>query len=379
MPLRIIFVSSVAAGGSGNSQRQLARRLAARGHSVDLLAASPTSRLVRPLYDHQVDLSTRLRAHRARPALLALQRPWGSRRRRLDTPDFPTWLAAVPENAYRGLARRSPPQVVVGSSIERVSWRRLLGQLRATGVPSVLYLREESAVGHLTISHAVPDLLLANAESLAAAARAAGHECVVVPSVVEVDRARVESSRRAVLLVNPIAILGGDRLAPIARARPDIPFVVQESGLLTDSERVAIVAATRDLPNVELRPFSPDPAAVFRDARVLLVPHRVDNRPRVVLEAQTNGIPVIASDHPGLVESVGPGGRIVADTDDPGPWVEALAAVWDDDAGYRGLVEAAAQHASRDDVVPERIVERFEALVGALVSGDVRPPVAGTG
>ena len=30
-------------------------------------------------------------------------------------------------------------------------------------------------------------------------------------------------------------------------------------------------------------------------ARVLLVPYRVDNRPRVVAEAQSNGIPVPAS------------------------------------------------------------------------------------
>jgi glycosyltransferase involved in cell wall biosynthesis len=377
--VRIIFVSSVAAGGSGTSQRQLARRLRARGHVVAVLAATSESRVVRPLYDHQVDLSTRLRASRVRPALLALQRPWGTRVRQADTPDFPTWMAAVPENAYRTVRGRRVPDVVVGSSIERVSWRRLLGQLRATGVPSVLYLREESAIGHLTISRAVPDLLLANAESLAIAAREAGHACELVPSVVEVDRARTESTRRAVLLVNPIAILGGDRLAPIARARPDIPFVVQESGLLSESERAAVVAATRDLANVELRPFATDPAAVFRDARVVLAPHRVDNRPRVILEAQTNGIPVIASDHPGLVESVGAGGRIVADTDDPKPWIDALGAVWDDDATYAVLVEAARRHASRDEVMPERVVDRFEALVGRLVESAVSPPAAGSG
>jgi glycosyltransferase involved in cell wall biosynthesis len=377
--VRIIFVSSVAAGGSGTSQRQLARRLAERGHVVELLAATPQSRVVRPLYDQQVDLSTRLRASRVRPALLALQRPWGARVHRADTPDFPTWMAAVPENAYRSVRRLTTPDVVVGSSIERVSWRRLLGQLRATGVPSVLYLREEPAIGHLTISRALPDLLLANAASLADAARAAGHACEVVPSVVEVDRARTESTRRAVVLVNPIGILGGDRLPPIARARPDIPFIVQESGLLSDSERAAVIAATRDLPNVELRPFATDPAAVFRDARVLLVPHRVDNRPRVILEAQTNGIPVVATDHPGLVESVGAGGRLVPDTDDPRPWIDAVGTVWDDAGTYDALVAAAYAHAARDDVVPERVVERFERLVGALVPGAVSRPAAGSG
>ncbi len=370
--MQIIFVSSVAAGGSGTSQRQLARRLADRGHSVHLLAATPTSRVVRPLYDHQVDLSTRLRASRARPALLALQRPWGRRIRRADTPDFPTWFAAVPENGYRALRRRARPDVVVASSIERVSWRRLRAQLRAEAIPSVLYLREASAIGHLTITAAPPDLLLANAASLAGAAVEAGIACEVVPSVTEVDRARVDSSRETILLVNPITLLGGDRLFPIAAARPELRFVVQESGLLSGEERTRVHRLAAALPNVEVRSFASDPAAVFRDARLLLVPHRVDNRPRVVLEAQTNGIPVIASDYPGLNESVGSGGTLVEDTDDPMPWLRAI-----DEAltpgRYERLVVAARAHAARDDVRPERIVDRFERLLDDLVRGDATP------
>ncbi|MGZ4675022.1 MAG: glycosyltransferase family 4 protein [Acidimicrobiia bacterium] len=366
--MRIVFVSSVAAGGSGTSQRQLARRLADRGHDVELLAATPSSRMVRQLYDRQVDLTSgRLRSSRVRPALLALQRLWGTRIRRSATPDFPTGLAVVPENAYRRLAAAGRPDVVVASSIERVSWRRLRGQLRAAGIPSVLYLREQSAIGHLTITGGPPDLLLANAVSLAAAAEAAGYACTVVPSVVEVERARTESSRRAVVLVNPIPLLGGDRLFPIAAARPDIPFVVQESGLLSSDERAEVQRRAAGLPNVEIRPFSSDPAAVFRDARVLLVPHRVDNRPRVVLEAQTNGIPVIASGYPGLVESVGAGGIVVADTDDPGPWIEAVAELWDDPVRYAALVDAAREHAARPEVDPEQVVDRFEELVTGLV------------
>ncbi len=364
--MQIVFVSSVAAGGSGTSQRQLARRLADRGHRVDLLAATPTSRVVRPLYDHQVDLSTRLRSSRVRPALLALQRPWGRRLRHEDTPDFPTWFAAVPENGYRALRRGARPDVVVASSIERVTWRRLRAQLAAEAIPSVLYLREASAIGHLTITGAPPDLLLANAGSLARGAADAGFPCEVVPSVTEVDRARVDTTRETVLLVNPIPLLGGDRLFPIAAARPGLRFVVQESGLLTDEERERVHRLAGGLPNVEVRSFADDPAAVFRDARLLLVPHRVDNRPRVVLEAQTNGIPVIASDYPGLTESVGPGGTIVEDTDDPAPWLQAIDDALEP-ARYETLVRAARSHASRPDVVPERIVERFERLLADLV------------
>ncbi len=233
----------------------------------------------------------------------------------------------------------------------------------------MLYLREASAIGHLTITGAPPDLLLANAESLARGAVGAGFPCEVVPSVTEVDRARVDSTRETVLLVNPIPLLGGDRLFTIAAARPGLRFVVQESGLLTDEERERVHRLAAGLANVEVRAFASDPAAVFRDARLLLVPHRVDNRPRVVLEAQTNGIPVIASDYPGLTESVGPGGTIVEDTDDPAPWLRAIDDALEP-ARYEMLVRAARTHASRDDVVPERIVERFERLLADLVRPD---------
>jgi glycosyltransferase involved in cell wall biosynthesis len=365
--VQILFVSSITGGGSGRSQRQLADRLARRGHTVEIVAATERSRVVRPIYDRQVDLSTRLRTSPVRPVLVAVQRPWGARLHRGETPDHPTWLAAVPENGVRTILRRFRPDVVVGSSIERVSWRRVRGLARDRGIPIVLYLREASAIGHLTITHADPELLLANAASLADGARAEGYDCEIVPSVVEVDRARTESTREAVLLVNPISMLGGDRLFAIAAACPDLPFVVQESGLLTPEERADVLTRAGSAPNVDVRPFTSDPAQVFRDARVLLVPHRVDNRPRVVLEAQTNGIPVVATDHPGLVESVGAGGRVVADSDDPQPWVDALRAVWDEPA-YGAAVDAARAHAARPEASPDAVVARFEDLLEQLVA-----------
>lgn len=372
----LFFVSTVAAGGSGLSQRQLARRLSERGHGVEILAARDTSRLVRPLYERQVDLSTRWRSSPLRPGLLAVQRPLGQRLRRVDTTDHPTWVATVPENGYRRLRRRRRPDVVVASSIDRVSWRRLRAQLRAEGIPSVLYLREASGIGHLTISDAPPDLLLANAQSLAESARSRGYRCDVVPSVVELDRSRTETSREVVLLVNPIEILGGDRVWPLARARPDISFVLQESGLLTEQQRDELRRELRQHPNVALRPFCASPADVYRDARVLLVPHRVDNRPRVVLEAQANGIPVLATAFPGLVESVGPGGVLVDDNAGPEQWIGALSRIWDDPGHYEHLVQAARVHAARPEVDPDEIVTRFEMHVERLVQGHARPTPA---
>jgi glycosyltransferase involved in cell wall biosynthesis len=97
-------------------------------------------------------------------------------------------------------------------------------------------------------------------------------------------------------------------------------------------------------------------------------------RPRVVLEAQANGIPVLATDLPALRETVGPGGSLVPADAPIAAWVEALGTCFDDPDRYQALVAAARAHAARDEVQPERVVARFEAVLAELVgAGGVRP------
>ncbi len=368
--MNILFVSTTRAGGSGISQRQLAARLIDRGHRVVILADPEKGhRLTRYLYKRQVNLTTKLRGHPVRPLLLALQRPFGSRAVPAPEYDVPVFFSPVPEHAYRLMRRRYSPDVVVASSIDRVSWRRLRAQLRADAIPSVLYLREDVAHGHLSITDAPPDLLLANAGSLAERARAAGFECEVIPSAIETGATRVTSSRERVLFINPLPSHGIDRLWAVARARPDIPFVAQESWALPEAARDEMLAQTAALGNVEFRSRTADLGAIYRDARLLFAPHRLDNRPRVAAEAQANGIPVVASAYPGLVEAVGAGGVLV-DPQAPEPvWVDAVGRLWDDTDHYERLVEAALHHAARPEIDPEVVTSRFEEALRGLVQG----------
>jgi glycosyltransferase involved in cell wall biosynthesis len=366
--VNILFVSSTRAGGSGLSQRQLATRLIARGHRVVLLADPEEGhRLTRYLYKRSVKLSTKLRDHPARPLVLAVQRPLGRRAVRAPEYEVPVFFSPVPEHAYRRLRRRYSPDVVVASSIDRVSWRRLRAQLRDDGIPSVLYLREDVAHGHLAITQAPPDLLLANAGSLADRARAAGFECTVIPSAIETGATRVTSRRERALFVNPLPSHGVDTLWAVARACPEIPFVAQESWPLPEATRAEVQLQAVKLGNVEFRPRTTDLGAIYRDARLLLVPHRLDNRPRVVVEAQANGIPVVASAYPGLVEAVGPGGVLIDPHAPEGVWVEAVGQLWNDAARYERLVEAALAHAARPEIDPEVVTTHFEDAMRALV------------
>lgn len=373
--VRLLFVSSTTAGGSGLSQRQLASRLIGLGHEVVLLVDHERDDRRRRLYRRQVNLTTKIRRLPLPDAvlalvlspLLALQRVFGSHPRRDPTFGVPVWETAMPENALRTILGWYPADVVVASSIDRVTWRRVRAQLRARGIPSVLHLREEVALGHLTVTGAPPDLLLANSETLAAGAHAAGSACEVIPSVVELADAHVESSREVVLFVNPTASHGFAVLLAVAERCPDIAFAVQESWPVGDATWRELQEAVDRLPNVELRAQVTSSSFMFRDASVLFAPHQVDNRPRVVAEAQVNGIPVLASSFPGLVEAVGDGGLLIEPGSSVEDWVEALHEVLADADDDGHLACLARRHAARSDLDPALVTDRFVDAVSRLV------------
>ncbi len=279
-------------------------------------------------------------------------------------------LTHAPENAFPDIAIDFEPDVVIGSSIAVPTWRAIRQTCGELGLPTVLYLREETALRHLHVANGSHDLVLANSRTLVAKAQGRGARAHFVPSVIELDRARCASSRDVIMLVNPRPSHGVELIPELARTFPTSPFVLQESWPLDESEMGHVTDLLHAHPNVEFRPYNPDPAEMLADVGLLLAPHKIDNRPRIVLEAQVNGIPVIASDLPGLVESVGPGGRCVS-TDRPVLWTDAIAAIWANPARYRELEMAARRHASRAEVQPDRIVADFLGLVGGL-SGTMR-------
>lgn len=372
--MRILFVSGTSIGGSAHSTRELAERLVARGHDVAILFRAEGAARTRRVHKRAINLVVKLGSSPLakpveRAAALIGRRP----RRAAEPAPYAVWNTSVPENSIGDLLADFAPDVVVASSIGRVSWRRIRTLLADRGIPSVLYIREESALGHLTISHAPPDLLLANAHTYAARTAALGHPALVIPSVVTTDRYLVESSRERVLFVNPVPSYGLEAALDLAAARPDVAFAFVEWWALDEEARANLEGRLTGLPNVVLRPATTDPGRVYADARVLLAPFLLDGRPRVVLEAQANGIPVLASDLPALRETVGAGGRFVAADAPASAWAAALGELIDDPADYRRECEAARAHARRDEVDPDAIVRRFEAALVGLVAGAGAP------
>jgi glycosyltransferase involved in cell wall biosynthesis len=95
-----------------------------------------------------------------------------------------------------------------------------------------------------------------------------------------------------------------------------------------------------------------------------------------VSEAHINGIPVIASNVEGLVDSVGPGGVLVDPKESTQAWNEALSAVWDDEQAYNELCRRALLYSERPDLSVPNVLERFEFVIARAIERhhDQDPP-----
>jgi glycosyltransferase involved in cell wall biosynthesis len=238
--------------------------------------------------------------------------------------------------------------------------------LAAADIPVVFYVREEPTFRDLPLAQLRPNLVVTNTPAHAERASTLALRVVTIPSIVEFGECEVETSREVALFVNPVVSRGLDIVVALAMRRPDVRFAFQMSWPLRRRDRRALRRRLRGLPNVELRAYQPDAGRMYDDARMLVVPYRHDNRPRVIAESQWNGIPVLASDLPSHRESVGGGGMLVPPAAPIEEWACALARIWDDPSTYDHLCAEARRHARRADQDPEHLAVEFETVTTGL-------------
>jgi glycosyltransferase involved in cell wall biosynthesis len=270
------------------------------------------------------------------------------------------YFAPVVENALPAALTHLQPDIVVVSSVDRWTWRNVRETCIRAGIPTILYVREDLSLSHVDNGWS-PTRLVANAESLTARLRQAGYPCEFIPSVVDTSLTNTNSTRQVVLAINPDPTRGSAMFWELAERLPTIPFVMQEAWPLKGGSLKQIREIAERLPNVEFRRRVPSGPLLYRDAKILLVPYRVDNRPRVILEAQANGIPVIIGQVPALVEAAGMGGVSVP-LEDADAWAKAIQDIWEDDALYAGLAKAAYQQSRRPDIAPAHLTDQFESV-----------------
>jgi glycosyltransferase involved in cell wall biosynthesis len=338
--LRILFLTKShlpIVGGAEITTHSLASELLRRGHPVTVLARQDPRRPPHPETD----------------------RSFG----------YHTLRSARPEDPLPAVLQSFAPAIVVvgGYHAETVDWaRRML--IGAGHLPTLLHLHDVASAPLVAEADLEIDGVVSVSSFVAKQVAAYGVEVTCIPPIVDRARYRVRSSRRVALFVNPVPQKGVETAFALARARPDVPFAFTRCWYLAPEALLGLRERARELANVELREGVSDPALLYGDAKLLLVPSTYPEAwARVAPEAQMSAIPVLASDVGGLPEAVGDGGILV----DPGGgvelWSEALASVWDDDVAYQRCVSLAERAGTRIDLQPSVVGDRFEALLQQVV------------
>lgn len=246
-----------------------------------------------------------------------------------------------PQGALAAVAASWDATVVVVQSGTALA-PMVLASLRS-GRPTAVYLHNVEI--HQVRGHLVPDpslLYLANSEFTARRWRAlCGLHCAVVPPLVSPEAYRAGRGGDSVLYVNPVPVKGVELMFALAARCADLPFLVLESWQLQSHFREHCRRRAQQLGNITWSAATDDMRAVYARARMLLMPSVWEEAfGRTVVEAQLNGLPVLASDRGALPQLVGAAG-ITLDPHAPiDRWEEALRQLYAPDAPWRAASRA---------------------------------------
>ena len=193
--------------------------------------------------------------------------------------------------------------------------------------------------------------------------RATGRRAGVVYPPAELYFDTVGDASGVVTMINPHPVKGLDTFLEIARRLPAVNFLLQESWKLDDAALDTLHRRLADLRNVRFAQRVSDMRGVYRQTRLLIAPSRWEEGfGMVALEAQSCGIPVIASRRGGLPEAVGDGGLLIDDYLNVDAWVKAIDGVVNDAVHYRALAERARRHAASDTFAPDALARRLYTI-----------------
>ena len=132
-----------------------------------------------------------------------------------------------------------------------------------------------------------------------------------------VRASREKPVTRGVVVVGDNVLKGGDIVRRVARLMPDVPFYLFDRRYRTEEPAG----------NITLMPWQASAGAVYRHASLVMVPSRVNEAfPRVIIEAQSLGIPVVASNRGGIPEAMDDRSMLIDDIESPAEWIGKIRA-----------------------------------------------------
>lgn len=367
MTPNITFVCGTPHGGALDSTAELHRAAIGRGMSSSLIVAADD------LYSSS-GLGERIavRAHRWSPVLG--RRCWTVvdwlEGRQVDLDEDRSVRVG---NLSAAVARlHGTGGLIVVNSVRGLDLERLFPLARQRDAAVAWYLREESALRHVPEFGPKVDVLIANSRPLAEqASLAASRTCEFVPSVIDTSELAEPAERRVVLLVNSVEEYGLRETLAMAETMTDRQFVLQESWPLDVEAVAAIERSIAGLDNIEFRRRSRR-SEIYRDARFMVAPHDGDvvrsSRPRVALEAQFLGVPILAHDLPGLASVIARADQLIQPGSTVSAWVEALDRL---DSDYEAMSDAARRFAAQELMSPDAVWRTFARACGVDAEGSV--------
>lgn len=358
----ITFVCGTPHGGALESTRSLCTTARSAGHPVRLLVMDGD-----PYTTWRRTTGALEKANRAAPTLA--RAGWrvfdAATSQRPSTSTQEQRVANLTGTLARSIR---PGELIVVNSVRGLELGRIAAFARGLSTPLVWYLREETSLAHLQRHASNVDLVLANSIPLARRVEElTGRRCPYVPSVISVDGLKEPDRRTTVLLVNAVSSHGTNEVLAMAALAPQRHFVLQESWPLDSQQLHALIRQVGDQPNVEIRRRT-DRDRVFRDARVMVAPYAPEvtglSRPRVALESQYLGIPLIAYATDGLSAVAASPDLLLPIGSDEGLWVSAMDRVDADFECYSRTARAfAAQEVPGQQEVWRRFVDACAPVV----------------
>lgn len=202
---------------------------------------------------------------------------------------------------------------------------------------------------YLNVKVRIPNNFLVYNSQWVKDALAYKHEGIVLnPPVDYREYAKVKPGAH-VTLINHNENKGGHVLIEIAKRLPDVKFMAVEGGYYEQIKDTS-------LKNVTYVRQQKDIKKALSDTKILIVPSEYESWGQVAIEAAACGIPVIASDTPGLKSSLADAG-IFCERNDINAWVKAIQDLQEPKT-YAKWSKKAKERAVSLDPVPQ--LEAFE-------------------
>ena len=154
------------------------------------------------------------------------------------------------------------------------------------------------------------------------------------------------NSKKFVTFINPAKQKGIEIFEKIINKMPKVNFLLVEGWQKKDFDRTK--KRLKKHKNIFFLTKQLDMKNVYNKTKILLIPSVWEEGfGRVSIEAELNGIPVIASDIGGLNESVGKGGILIKDYKNIDEWVANINLLLNNNKKYKRLSQEATKYSKK--------------------------------